>query len=152
MLEFKSITPDMKNSLQEFFDHLVKDGDDYWFSPHPFDDKFVDKLITYSGKDVYRVALLDNKIVGYCLLRGWDEGYENPSLGIAIDNSVRGYGISKALMFLLHSEAKLRGAKKVILKVKKNNFIAINLYISIGYEFTDSNDIYNIGYCNLTGR
>ncbi|HST30778.1 MAG TPA: GNAT family N-acetyltransferase, partial [Chthoniobacterales bacterium] len=89
----------------------------------------------YSGRDFYCIMLQEDNVVGYGMLRGWDEGYAIPSLGIALDPSVRGRGCSRALMNFLHDTAKKRGATKVRLKVDSRNRPAIELYRSLGYVF-----------------
>ena len=42
------------------------------------------KIATYEGDDLYFLQIKDNEIAGYAMLRGWDEGYTIPSLGIAL--------------------------------------------------------------------
>jgi ribosomal protein S18 acetylase RimI-like enzyme len=69
------------------------------------------------------------------MLRGWDEGFEIPSLGIAILPDARGTGLGTALMHYLHAEATRRGVPKVRLTVHEDNARAVALYRSLGYEF-----------------
>jgi ribosomal protein S18 acetylase RimI-like enzyme len=71
------------------------------------------------------------------MLRGWDEGFEVPSLGIATRSSVRGTGLGGLLVQFLHAAACRRGANRVILKVYKDNIPARRLYEKLGYRFVD---------------
>ena len=80
------------------------------------------------------------EVLGYGILRGWDEGYEIPSLGIAILPRVRGAGLGRVFMHFLAAAAKCRGAQKVRLRVMSRNARAIRLYQSLGYEFSADED------------
>lgn len=121
------------------------------FSPHPSDEKTISQLARYKGRDLYYLLVEAENILGYGLLRGWDEGYQIPSLGIAIHPSARGAGLGEILMSFLHVLASRRGASKVRLRVLKTNEKAIRLYKSFGYVFED--DVkqaeYLIGYKSL---
>lgn len=117
--------------LQELFSHL--DGDPN-FTPHPFGSSEVELLRRYVGKDLYRVVeTSDGALIGYGMLRGWDQGYSIPSLGIAVRPGFRGRGVATFLMTELHRLAKLAGAAKVRLRVHPDNSVAISLYASQGY-------------------
>jgi ribosomal protein S18 acetylase RimI-like enzyme len=91
----------------------------------------------------------DSNVIGYGMLRGWDEGYVIPSLGIALDSSVRGRGYGTALMNFLHDIAKQRGAAKVRLKVDSKNLPAIELYRGLGYIFEPEGDQDLVGFLDL---
>jgi ribosomal protein S18 acetylase RimI-like enzyme len=68
------------------------------------------------------------------MLRGWDEGFSIPSLGIAIDPSARGLHLGRAFMHFLHFVAKRRGCSLVRLTVSQTNHSAIKLYEGLGYK------------------
>jgi ribosomal-protein-alanine N-acetyltransferase len=118
-----------------FFDRLQKTGIEKFFHPHPLTAEEAVALANYSGRDFYCVMLQADAIIGYGMLRGWDEGYAIPSLGIAIDPLLQGRGYSHLLMDFLHTAARGRGATQVRLKVDPQNHRAIKLYRSLGYEF-----------------
>jgi len=111
----------------------------------------INRITHYKGKDLYYLLVEDEKVLGYGLLRGWDEGYQIPSLGIAIRPSVRCLGLGRILMDFLHLAAYRRGARKVRLRVRKNNEKAIGLYRSFGYVFEEDRKQpnYLIGFKNL---
>jgi ribosomal protein S18 acetylase RimI-like enzyme len=69
------------------------------------------------------------------MLRGWNEGYATPSVGIATrtDSLRRGYG--RLLMQHLHQLAREHGADSVRLRVSADNFRARRLYESLGYAY-----------------
>ena len=91
----------------------------------------------------------ENKIIGYGLLRGWDEGYDIPSLGIMIDSSYRGKGLSYQMMEYLHKAAKEKNASQIRLTVYKQNNKAISLYKKLGYTFSEKNEEELIGITDI---
>ena len=126
--------------LHEF----LKNNDEKYFKPHKFN--YLTLIKNVFNKDVFIIQLIENDIVGYGMLRGWEEGYNIPILGIMIDKEHRGMGLSKSLMDNLHWIAKLMGSKKVMLKVFKNNDIAVNLYKKCNYEFSEYDNKLLVGY------
>jgi ribosomal protein S18 acetylase RimI-like enzyme len=117
--------------LELLFEQVVKDGDDKMFHPHPFTKDYISKIV--NSKDMYFLMLINGDVAGYGLLRGWDEGFEIPSLGIYIVKSFRGRGLAVQLMHHMHLAASLHKASSVRLKVYKTNQSAVKLYTSLGY-------------------
>lgn len=153
-MELVRLAPRWQDGLKIFFQELRECGDETFFSPHLADDISIRKVAGLNGKDLYYLLVEDEKVLGYGLLRGWDEGYSIPSLGVAIHPAVRGAGLGKLFMNFLHVLAFQRGASKVRLRVHKDNCKAINLYKSLGYVFEeDANQAeYLIGFKNLELR
>ena len=89
-------------------------------------------------------------MIGYGMLRGWDEGYEIPSLGIAIDPAQQGRGYGQRLMEFLHATARQHGAKRVRLRVHPDNHRAVELYRSLGYSFSGESDGQKVGMLELS--
>jgi ribosomal protein S18 acetylase RimI-like enzyme len=136
-------------ALARLFARLKQTDAENFFHPHPLTAEEAADRSNYSGKDFYCVMLQDNNVIGYGMLRGWDEGYAIPSLGIALDPSVRGQGYSRVLMNFLHDTARKRGADKVRLKVDSKNRAAIELYRSLGYVFESPSGQELIGFLDL---
>jgi ribosomal protein S18 acetylase RimI-like enzyme len=135
-LEIRRVAPELERPLAEFFAALVGAGDDRRFHPHPFTAEAAAERARYRGNDAYAVATAGGRVLGYGMLRGWDEGYVVPSLGIAIHPDARGIGLGRALMGYLHAEAARRGARKIRLKVYPENVGAVALYRSLGYDLS----------------
>lgn len=78
------------------------------------------------------VAVQDNNILGYagmyCIL---DEGYIT---NVAVSPLFRGNGIGKRLLNNLLDHAKKSKFSFITLEVRASNFIAINLYNSLGFS------------------
>lgn len=107
-------------------------------------------LCNYEGQDLYLAAVQNREVIGYGMLRGWDAGYEIPSLGIIIAPEARGTGLGALLMHYMHHLAKLQGAARVRLKVYPENQQALSMYRKLGYVFDgtlDQNQF--VGYCAL---
>lgn len=119
-------------SLRQLFLDLDQDAN---FTPHSFGSAEADRLRNYVGRDLYRVVeAADANLVAYGMLRGWDEGFPVPSLGIAVRVAYRGRGIGRFLLEELHALAKDAGALQVRLRVNPNNLPAISLYARFCYK------------------
>lgn len=149
VLEIRQIDQTLEKPLAVFFRHLRKSKDDRYFHPHPFTDAEARRYAQYSGKDMYYVLVDGCRVLGYGMLRGWDEGYEVPSLGIAIQPSARGQGLGKLLMRFLHAAARHRGAKRIRLKVYSENTVAVKLYQGLGYSFQSRESEQLVGFFEL---
>ena len=136
-------------SLALFFGRLRQANIENFFHPHPLTSEEAVARANYSGQDFYCVMLQENEVIGYGMLRGWDEGYAVPSLGIALDPSIRGRGYGRLLMDYLRDAAKKRGVTRIRLKVDPRNSPAIELYRSLGYALEEQEDQQLIGFLSL---
>jgi len=134
-LELRRVCPELSGALAHFFETECTDPK---FHPHPFTRSEAERICAYGGADIYVVAVAQDAVLAYGMLRGWDEGYEIPSLGITVAERARGTGVARLLMQYLHANAKLRGAPSIRLKVYPDNSKAIALYLTLGYEFGDA--------------
>jgi ribosomal protein S18 acetylase RimI-like enzyme len=150
-LEFRLLSPALEAGLAAFFADLSGAGDARFFHPHPFTAAEAGRLCSYTGRDLYYAAVAD-RVLGYGLLRGWDEGYQVPSLGIAVHPAARGAGIARAFMHFLHAAAAARGAPRVRLKVYPGNTAARRLYERLGYVFEGESHGQLVGLFNLEAR
>lgn len=147
-LEIKRVDKTLEHPIAELF-RILQNERNKTFHPHPFTDEEAKKHAQYIGKDLYYVVLEGDHVLGYGMLRGWDEGYEVPSLGIVIHPSVRGTGLAKLFMDFLHTAARRRGARKVRLKVYPDNTAAVNLYKKLGYVFESKKAGQLVGFVDL---
>jgi glycosyltransferase involved in cell wall biosynthesis/ribosomal protein S18 acetylase RimI-like enzyme len=103
------------------------------FHPHPFTREEADRVARYQGRDVYAALDVDGRFVAYGILRGWDEGFAVPSLGIGVRAECRRRGYGRQMMAWLAEEAVRRGAAHIRLRVHPDNASARRLYESLGY-------------------
>jgi ribosomal protein S18 acetylase RimI-like enzyme len=140
-LEIQPLAPRWTHALASLFTALSSAGDARFFHPHPLTPDHAARLCHRpTSADYYGLATPGDPLapaLGYGLLRGWDEGYAVPSLGIAIHPAARGRGLSRLMMNHLHAQAARRGAARVRLKVYPQNTAALRLYESLGYQFAD---------------
>jgi ribosomal protein S18 acetylase RimI-like enzyme len=149
MLEVVRARPEHLPMFERFLRSVDTPEERRLFSPHPFDRESAGRICDYAGPDVYCLMILDGEVVGYGLLRGWDEGYAIPSLGICIAPSRRGGGLGRLMMDFLHTEARRRRCEKVRLKVRKDNERAHALYRAMGYKFVSEEDGFLIGFLTM---
>jgi ribosomal-protein-alanine N-acetyltransferase len=151
-IECVTLTPEWAKPLAAFLADLEIHADTHFFAPHPSSEAFIRDLCDTRKRDMYYLLVSGHAVAGYGLLRGWDEGFEIPSLGIAIHPSVRGRGLGELLLHFLHVAALARGAVHVRLRVRAANSVAIGLYIKVGYVFErdESPDGYLTGFKRLT--
>jgi len=138
-MDIRKIKSGDEEILSNFFEVINSDeGTVNFFHPHPFTKKYAKLLVAKikKSKDLYFIVIRKNKIVGYSMLRGWDEGYNTPSFGICIHPEYQWQGLGKLLTDYTLKKAKGKKADKVMLKVYKNNEKAYQLYEKIGFEFS----------------
>ncbi len=127
-------------ALAAFFEALAADEEAvHFFHPHPFDAASARSICEGAGrrKDEYFAAFEEGEVVGYGMLRGWDEGYVVPSFGGCVGARNRGQGLGRALLRHAVECAAARGAPQVMLKVYPENRVARSLYESEGFTFTE---------------
>jgi ribosomal-protein-alanine N-acetyltransferase len=143
------LAPCHEPELSEFFDYVKQSDAQKYFHPHPFSHDMAKSIVSYTGKDLYAAALGSGQVVGYGMLRGWDEGFLVPSLGLVLHEKARGTGLSLAFIHYLHAVAKLRGAERVRLTVIKDNIAACSLYRKVGYHLTEHSQTSYLGEFTL---
>lgn len=136
-LEMKRVSIETAPGLLAFLCEVETADEAGWFRPHPFTEASIAALCSTDVSDLYYVLVIDQRVIGYGLLRGWDEGYDVPSLGVAIDPEFRGLGLGSLTMRFLHIAARLHGATRVRLRVAADNHTAIAVYARMGYVFDD---------------
>lgn len=142
------VAPD---ALAALFESLSSGADAGFFRPHPLSRREAARVAAYDGLDFYGVVTWADGLAGYGILRGWDEGFAVPSLGLAVIPAIRSTGVSGWLLSALHHEARRRGATSVRLTVDDANAAARRLYIKAGYELVPSGDGRLIGTLSLVG-
>jgi len=128
-LIFRGITEDDIDELHSLLESLSEYAKKV-FHPHPFDLETL-KNNCKSKNDHYFVMTLDNKIIGYAMLRLF--GYEIPSFGCCIRTEFQGKGYGLLLTKWTVEKAKKLNYKKVILKTYKDNIPAMKIYKEAGF-------------------
>ncbi|RKY92335.1 MAG: hypothetical protein DRQ13_10485 [Ignavibacteriae bacterium] len=95
--------------------------------------------------------MLLDELVGFYMLRGFDEGFEVPSYGVWISDKFSGLGLSKLTLQHAITFCKVNDLKIIMLKVHPKNIIAKSIYEAFGFkqEGFDDNNSNLIYYKNL---
>lgn len=64
---------------------------------------------------------LGGRVVAFGMLRGWQDGYDVPSLGIAVRRDDEGHGYGRTMMDALTQLARGKGATRIRLRVHPDN-------------------------------
>ncbi|GGY15848.1 hypothetical protein GCM10008098_03690 [Rhodanobacter panaciterrae] len=135
-IECIAFRPGWECGLARFFAALDEEGDDAFFHPHRWDKSTLRSLARNAGTDLYYLFVQSRNVLAYGLLRGWDEGYVIPSLGIAVHPAARSAGLGSLMMEYLEVMSRHRGAPAVRLRVHKVNVHACRMYMRRGYRLT----------------
>ena len=141
-IECVLLRPGREQALARFFADLATAGDDVFFHPHAGDIDALHTIAERAGNDLYVVFVEGDEVRAYGLLRGWDEGFAIPSLGIAVHPDARGAGLGRLVMEYLEAMARRRGSPAIRLRVHKDNTRAIAMYERRGYAMApDAGDV-----------
>jgi ribosomal protein S18 acetylase RimI-like enzyme len=130
-VEFRHARPDDEAILAEIFAEI----DAEFFRPHPFTPAAAKEVANHAGQNTYALLTEDGRAVAYGILRGREEGYAVPSVGVAVRKSAQRRGLGRLIMGHLHAEAARHGATVVRLRVHPDNVRARGLYESMGYVY-----------------
>lgn len=81
---------------------------------------------------IYYLAEVNEIVIGWCDIR-IDYEKKSGQLGLGVLQNYRGLGIGKTLSQTALKKAKTMGIEEVMLYVKLDNKIAVNLYKKIGF-------------------
>lgn len=148
-VEITRLQPPHSELLSELFERIRVDPASTFFHPHEFTVSEAYRICNLAGQDHYLALRVDEQFLAYGMLRGWDEGFATPTLGIYVSPALRGTGAARVMMEFMHLDARLAGASRIRLKVYSSNVPAHRLYISLGYEFADAEGEQLVGVVNL---
>jgi ribosomal-protein-alanine N-acetyltransferase len=132
-LRFERVQVTHAGLLTELFERNARPEVTSSFDPFPLDRKEARRIALESHRDGYYVAARADSLVGFSMLRGFDEGYEIPSFGIFVDHDAHGQGVGRALTAWTIEAARRRGCPSVRLSAYANSAVALGLYASMGF-------------------
>jgi ribosomal protein S18 acetylase RimI-like enzyme len=121
------------------------------FNPHSWELDDLKHMLAKARKDKYFGVFTDGYMVAYGMLRGVDDGFPWPRLGLVVDKDYRKKGMGKLLLTFLETYCKVEGYEYLELRVLKTNKPAIYLYNSNDYFLTDFVGEYLLGRKKLNG-
>lgn len=95
----------------------------------------LDKIV--GSQDPYFLGFQDGRPVAYGFLRGWNDGYQDAFLGVAVHPDFQGQGFGCEMTWHLIKAARMHGDARVRLTVYGDNERAVRLYRYIGFELKD---------------
>lgn len=107
-----------------------------YFMPFRFEEAVIQDFLEAAKEDVYCGLFWGEALAGFFMLRGWDAGYEVPAYGVTIGEAFQGLGLGRVTLDLAKVVCRLRGAKRMMLKVHPANIVAKTLYESVGFQQT----------------
>ena len=140
-VEIKELLSDQASTLSELILNTPKDHTKY-FAPFSFEEDSIKKIINNAVNDKYFGIFINDDIVGFYMLRGFDEGFEVPSYGVWISDRFSGLGLSMLTLQHAITFCKINNIKKIMLKVHPENIIAKSIYETFGFKqegFDDNN-------------
>ena len=140
-VEIKELQSDQASTLSALILNTPKDHTKY-FTPFSFEEDSIKKIINNAVNDKYFGIFINDDIVGFYMLRGFDEGFEVPSYGVWISDKFSGLGLSKLTLQHAITFCKINNIKKIMLKVHPENIIAKSIYETFGFKqegFDDNN-------------
>lgn len=112
------------------------------------DETSIAKMLSEAEKDVYSGIFWQKELVGFFMLRGWDEGYEFPSLGIFVKEKYRGKRLLPLVIESAKVICKLSNVNKLIAKSHPDNAGLKNLlqlgFRQVGVEESTGNTIWHV--------
>jgi ribosomal protein S18 acetylase RimI-like enzyme len=136
-INIKKIEPENLEDLMKFFETNNLPEITNFFHPFPLNSATAHDIAHKKHRDGYYLARLNGNPVGFAMLRGWDEGYQTPSLGLFVTREQQGRGFGRQMVEFCILEAKRLGCPGIRLSVYESNASAVSLYQSLG--FTEKN-------------
>lgn len=119
--------------LARFFEENSRPEITRYFHPFPLTAETAHQIACVVHRDLYYIAVQEKEILGMCMLRGWDEGFDVPSFGIMVYRKFQGLGLGHRLVEFAISEARRLGCPSIRLSVYASNMHAIGIFTSFGF-------------------
>ena len=132
-LELRTLEPGDAEPLSRFFVRNNVAEVLQHFHPFRLTSDRAQRIAAHTGRDRYYGAFAGGEVVGMSMLRGWDEGYEVPSFGVAVDHRHHGRGIGSQLTDYAIDQARELGCAQVRLSVYASNRVAYRMYEERGF-------------------
>lgn len=120
--------------LAQFFEDNSMPEVTRYFHPFSLTLQTATYIALTNHTDRYYIAVRDELIVGLCMLRGWDEGFDIPSFGILVDYRYRRLGLGRQMTEYAVDAAISLKCTAIRLSVYASNSAAISLYESLGFR------------------
>lgn len=134
-LTIKRLNSDSALELSQLLQNENKEYSRY-FIPFEFDLEIISNKIKNLHRDSFWGIFIEDKLVGFYMLRGFDQGYEIPSYGVWISKEFSGKGLAKLTLQHAISYCKINRITELMLKVHPENLQAKKIYEDFGFKQT----------------
>jgi len=104
-----------------------------FFTPFSFQTDDLVKRIKNTDKDRYWGIWFEKELIGFFMLRGFDEGFECPAYGVYISKRFANHGLSKLAIQFAFTWCQLNQTPSLMLKVHPENSYARKTYEKVGF-------------------
>lgn len=111
------------------------------FGEEGFSKKQISYLISKAKGEVL-VAKISEKVVANLILLFRKNSRQLRIYSLAVSSQMRGKGLAKQMILLSEKWAKKMGMERLSLEVNENNRAAIQLYLSTGFQITQTKKEY----------
>jgi len=132
-LEIKELSSEHASIFSKRLSEESKEYLQHFIPFAEFSEEFIKKILSEKKSDKYFGLFLQDDLIGFYMLRGFDAGYEIPSYGVWISSKNANKGLSTLTLYHAFSFCKLNNIKTLMLKVHPDNTIAKKLYEKIGF-------------------
>ncbi len=133
-LRFEEVGPEHAGALVALFERNSIPAVTKTFDPFLLTEAQARRIACEPRQDRYYLALRGQDLLGFSMLRGFDEGYEVPSFGIFVDHASQAKGVGRRLTAWTIERARLQGCPAVRLSVYADNSAARGIYDSLGFR------------------
>jgi ribosomal protein S18 acetylase RimI-like enzyme len=119
--------------LEELFERNAITTVTSMFDPFELSAERARAIATGTQRDRYYVAVRGARLIGFSMLRGFDDGFEVPSFGIFVDHESQGLGLGRRLTAWTIEQARRLACPAVRLSLYASNERAFSLYRSLGF-------------------
>ena len=126
----KRLLPQIRNFFKEI-------ENNEFFRPHSFGSDYARTIAGYKGKNHYYFLVDEderNKILGYAIIRGLEEGWRDNCIGVCVSPKERRRGYARILCQFLELVVRRKGFKRIRLHCNRSNNEAMSLYRKLGYK------------------
>ena len=136
-MKIKMVGQEDLKELAALFENNNIESITRFFTPFALTRETAREIACEDHHDKYYLGIVEEKTIGFSMLRGWDEGFTIPSFGMFIDHHLHGKGYGKQLLDLTIEEARQLGCEKIRLSVREANQPAYRIYKSRGFREID---------------
>lgn len=109
-----------------------------YFDPFSWSPEELASMLGSAVKDVYWGIESGGRAAGVVMLRGFDEGFERPSLGLVVAEEMSGRGVGQAAVAHALAWCRVNGVREVRLTAADENGSAVRLFRRAGFVADDS--------------